>query len=124
MYAFVSERHLQIFSTNGAVCSLDYQPSKKLLCAVFLSDHQIAVAGEGNLISVYDFEAKEWTAFETEHKPRIKDLSVFKSRDYFFLASGSSDGLVCIWEFQDNKLKLIASHSSNLRITCLTLTTQ
>lgn len=121
-YAYISERHVQVFVTDGAKNILDYAPQKKILCSVFLSESQLAIAGEGSDISIYDSSTQTWSSVNTEHRPRIKDLQRIDTHGHVFVASGSSDGLVCIWRFDNGRLELVATEKSNLRITCLTIT--
>jgi protein MAK11 len=123
-YVYLSERHLQLFQTDGATLILDHAPTKKVLCGAFLSDTRLAISGEGSDISVYDVESKEWTTVETKHQPRIKDIKCAQVKGYNYVVSGSSDGLCCLWSFEDSQLKLLTSEQTQLRITCLTLTGQ
>jgi protein MAK11 len=123
-YAFISERHVQIFATDGAKNVLDHVPERKILTGTFLSETRLAIAGEGQNISIYDIEQSNWTAVETEHRPRIKDIQVLEASGHVFVATGSSDGLTCLWIFHNGMLQLISSEKTSLRITCLSLAAQ
>lgn len=123
-YAYISERHVTIYETDGAAIVLDHSPSKKILCGSFISDSHLAVAGEGTDIQIYDLTSKQWSTIATKHQPRIKDLQSFSVQGHTFVASGSSDGLCCIWCVEKDTLQLIVSEMTNLRITCVTITSQ
>lgn len=123
-YAFLSERHVQVFETDGAKMILDHTPTKKVLCGTFLSDSQLVVAGEGSDLNIYDIKTGEWTTVETQHQPRIKDIQMTKHKGHSLMVSGSSDGLFCVWVFEEGKLRLLISEKTDLRITCVTITGQ
>lgn len=123
-YAYLSERHVQVFETDGAKIILDHSPNKKVLCGAFLSDSKLAIAGEGSEINIFDVKDKQWTTVDTKHQPRIKDIQVVELKGRTFVASGSSDGLCCLWSFEDESIQLQTSEKTDLRITCLTITGQ
>ena len=123
-YAFLSDRHVQIFATDGAKMLIDEKPAKKILCGAFLTETKLLVAGEGSDLMIHDIQTKSWTTIETAHSPRIKDLQVIEVDGKIIVASGSSNGLMCLWRFDGSNLTLLDKVESGLRITCLTVTTQ
>jgi protein MAK11 len=122
-YAVLSDFNLVVFETETTKKILDFKSKTRLACMAVLRDELVFIAGEGSLIQIVEISAPTTPKLlETLQSPRIKGLSLVGGSFGDILVSASSSGLIKGWSLPDEQE--IFSHSSNIRIICLTATIQ
>lgn len=140
-YALLGETHLLAFETQTSKKIVDLRAqtvlgkvrAEKWLSVNFYHDDYLLFGGEsGKLHMIRMDEPEARFAVETGHKPRIRSICKIES----YIITASSDGRVKFFDFDHlNKamkpyggelgtVECVFEHSSELRITCMSVTLQ
>lgn len=145
-YALLGETHILVYEAQTSQKVVDLRAgtlvgkvrSEKWLAATFVHDEALLFAGESGKLHMIRMSApSDRLLIETGHKPRIRALKHFSpSKGSDLIITASSDGLINIFEWTDvlgamkpngettELVEPIYKHNSELRITCLTVTSQ
>ncbi|PSN57715.1 p21-activated protein kinase-interacting 1-like protein [Blattella germanica] len=110
----------QAYATNLG----NVQLKKKIICACFTKESELAIGDEGGEISFYDISEKKQLNVIKAHDSRVKCLSSVNIEDKIFLISVSSNGEIKLWKCKIAKVKRVCSINCDCRITCLEVVTK
>jgi protein MAK11 len=141
-YALLGETHLLVIETQTSKRVVDLRAetvlgkvrAEKWLSVCFYHDENLLFAGESGKLHMIKLDEPEEArmAVETGHKPRIRSIS----RHEGYIITASSDGKIKIFDFEHlnqamkpfggelQTVECIHEHSSELRITCMSVTSQ
>lgn len=150
-YALLGETHLLVFEAQTSRKVVDLKAStltgrvraEKWLTAAFVHDDALLFAGETGRLHMIKLDAPtERLVIDTGHKPRIRAIAFYSPPDGTdLLVTGGSDGVIKIFDWaavsramvpmtqpsQPSQLPSVPAlfeHRTDLRITCMTVTTQ
>lgn len=124
LFAIIEGNIIHVFDKDVKAV-LELESPSKILSACRVSEGILVTGCEDGSIRMWKINQEKqvgslvgtWEG----HQARIRALDVRNvDKDRTIIASGSTDGMVVIWEVQsDLDLKCIGAYSSGLRITCI-----
>ncbi|XP_018413716.1 PREDICTED: p21-activated protein kinase-interacting protein 1 [Nanorana parkeri] len=122
-YIVVIQNKVDVYKVETASVIGTISNPKRVSSVRFITDALLAVAGDEELIRIYDVESQKCLCEFKAHETRVKSLFTFKHEDYHVLASSSSDGYVRLWKLNlpevNSAPTLLCEVSTSARLTCL-----
>ncbi|KAM5157966.1 p21-activated protein kinase-interacting protein 1 [Mantella aurantiaca] len=124
-YIAIIENKVDLYKLETASVIGTISNSKRISSVRFITDTLLAVAGDEELIRLYDVESQKCLCEFKAHETRVKSLYSFQHDDSHVLASSSSDGFVKLWRLNLHKVNsaptLLCEVSTSARLTCLSV---
>uniref|UniRef100_A0A7S2U0C1 Uncharacterized protein n=1 Tax=Lotharella oceanica TaxID=641309 RepID=A0A7S2U0C1_9EUKA len=123
-------RYAVVFGTVSRSYNMDgdllaeMKLSSKILSMRFLSSTSVAFGCDDGVITIFN-AVTGWKTMKLErHKKRVRGLGVIpgESEDTGRIISGSSDGIICIWDVESGEV--LGQSSGHGRITCIVACTE
>uniref|UniRef100_V9KNS9 p21-activated protein kinase-interacting protein 1-like protein n=1 Tax=Callorhinchus milii TaxID=7868 RepID=V9KNS9_CALMI len=122
-YIVVLGKQLDIYSLTTASVSGVIQSQTRVSALKFVTESVIAVAGDEEVVRLYDTNSQKCICEFKAHETRVKALDSFQTPQSHVLATASSDGYIKLWKLDLEKLQnsplLLGKVSTSARLTCL-----
>nr|XP_056710499.1 p21-activated protein kinase-interacting protein 1 [Euleptes europaea] len=123
LYVVVIASKVNIYKLATASISGTIVTKKNISSLRFITDCILAVAGDDELVRLFDCESQDCLCEFKAHENRIKDIYSFKGEDLHILVTASSDGYIKMWSLDPDKIKsspsLLCEVNTKARLTCL-----
>lgn len=124
-YVVVVQNKVDVYDLGTASIIGTISNPKRISSVRFITDVLLVVAGDEELIRIYDVESQKCLCEFKAHETRVKSLYSFEHEDSHMLASSSSDGYVKLWKLNLQKVNsapvLLCEVSTSARLTCLSV---
>ncbi|XP_063779208.1 p21-activated protein kinase-interacting protein 1 isoform X2 [Pseudophryne corroboree] len=126
------EKYVVVMQDRGDVYKLEtasiigtINNPKRISSIHFITDTLLAVAGDEDIIRLYDTDSQKSVCEYKAHETRVKSLHSFEYEGCHIIVSSSSDGYVKMWKIDLDKLDtaptLLCEVSTSARLTCLSV---
>ncbi|XP_006141266.1 p21-activated protein kinase-interacting protein 1 isoform X2 [Tupaia chinensis] len=109
--------HLDTASISGTITN-----EKRVSSVTFLSESVLAVAGDEEVVRLFDCDSQLCLCEFKAHENRVKDMCSFEIPEYHVMVTASNDGFIKMWKLQqDQKVppSLLCEVNTHARLTCL-----
>ncbi|KAM3928869.1 p21-activated protein kinase-interacting protein 1 [Leptodactylus fuscus] len=124
-YIVVIHDKMDVYKLETASVIGTIKNPKRISSVRFITDTILVVAGDDDLIRVYDSESQKCLCEFKAHETRVKSLHSFEYKGSHIIVSSSSDGYAKIWRLNLNKVNtaptLLSEVSTSARLTCLSV---
>ncbi|KAE8597901.1 hypothetical protein XENTR_v10016643 [Xenopus tropicalis] len=124
-YVVVIHDKVDVYQLETAAVIGTINNPKRISSVQFITDALIAVAGDEEVIRLYDTASQKCVCEFKAHENRVKNLHVFELEETHIVVSSSSDGFVKMWGIDTEKVKtppsLLCEVSTSARLTCLSV---
>ncbi|XP_066435453.1 p21-activated protein kinase-interacting protein 1 isoform X2 [Eleutherodactylus coqui] len=125
-YVVVIHDKVDVYDLETASVTGTIKNPKRISSIRFITDALLAVAGDDELIRLYDPDSPQKCLCEFKaHETRVKSLHSFEYSGTPIIVSSSSDGYVKMWRLDLNKVTaapaLLCDVSTSARLTCLSV---
>ncbi|XP_040289155.1 p21-activated protein kinase-interacting protein 1 [Bufo bufo] len=124
-YVVVMHDKVDVYKLETASVIGTIQNPKRISSIQFITDTVLAVAGDDDLIRIYDTDSQKCLCEFKAHETRVKSLYYFDYKGSPIMVSSSSDGYVKIWRLDLKKVNaaptLLCEVSTSARLTCLSV---
>nr|AAH97669.1 MGC114939 protein [Xenopus laevis] len=122
-YVVVIHDKVDVYQLETAAVVGTINNPKRISSVQFVTDALIAVAGDEEVIRLYDTASQKCICEFEAHENRVKNLHVFELEGAHIVVSSSSDGYVKMWKIDMEKVQtppsLLCEVSTSARLTCL-----
>ncbi|XP_068092987.1 p21-activated protein kinase-interacting protein 1 [Hyperolius riggenbachi] len=124
-YIVVVQNKVDVYKLETASVIGTITNPKRISSVRFITEGVLAVAGDEEVIRIYDMESQKCLSEFTAHETRVKSLFSFEHEGSHILASSSSDGYFKLWKVDLDKVhcapSLLCEVSTSARLTCLSV---
>ncbi|NP_001087421.1 p21-activated protein kinase-interacting protein 1-like [Xenopus laevis] len=122
-YVVVIHDTVDVYQLETAAVVGTINNPKRISSAQFITDALIAVAGDEEVIRLYDTASQKCVCEFKAHENRVKNLHVIELQGTHVVVSSSSDGYIKMWRIDMEKVQtspsLLCEVSTSARLTCL-----
>lgn len=124
-YAVVIHDKVDVYKLETASVIGTVKNPERISAIRFITNTLLAVAGDDELIRLYDPDSQKCLCEFKAHETRVKSLHSFEYKEFHVLVSSSSDGYVKMWKLDLNEVDtaplLLSEVSTSARLTCLSV---
>ncbi|XP_075682762.1 p21-activated protein kinase-interacting protein 1 isoform X2 [Rhinoderma darwinii] len=124
-YVVVIHDKMDVYRLETASVIGTIKNPKRISSIRFITETLLAVAGDDDLIRLYDPGSQKYLCEFKAHETRVKSLHSFEYKGSPIIVSSSSDGYVKMWRLDLNKVNsaptLLCEVSTSARLTCLSV---
>ncbi|KAB1261519.1 p21-activated protein kinase-interacting protein 1 [Camelus dromedarius] len=121
-YVVVILNKIDVYQLDTASVSGTITNGKRISSVTFLSESVLAVAGDEEVVRVFDCDSLVCLSEFKAHENRVKDLFSFETPEHHVIVTASSDGFIKMWKLHEDKKVspcLLCEVNTNARLTCL-----
>ncbi|KAG8571750.1 hypothetical protein GDO81_011770 [Engystomops pustulosus] len=122
-YVVVIHDKVDVYELETASVTGTIKNKTRISSIRFITDTLLAVAGDDDLIRIYDPNSQKFLCEFKAHETRVKSLYSLEYKGSPVIASSSSDGYAKLWKLDLNKVTtaptLLCEVSTSARLTCL-----
>ncbi|XP_007949895.1 p21-activated protein kinase-interacting protein 1 [Orycteropus afer afer] len=121
-YIVVTMNKIDIYQLDTASVSGTITNEKRISSVAFLSESVLAVAGDEEVVRLFDCDSLMCLCEFKAHKNRVKDILSFEIPEHHVIVTAASDGFLKMWKLnQDKKVppSLLCEVNTKARLTCL-----
>uniref|UniRef100_A0A3Q4BV07 Anaphase-promoting complex subunit 4 WD40 domain-containing protein n=1 Tax=Mola mola TaxID=94237 RepID=A0A3Q4BV07_MOLML len=108
---------LETASVTGTIIN-----PKRISSVQFVNNSVVAIAGDDEIVRLYDLGKEKWVCDFKAHETRVKAVDSFIMEDYCVLVTASNDGFIKMWKLLLKDLEgptLLGGVNTSARLTCL-----
>ncbi|KAM4688691.1 p21-activated protein kinase-interacting protein 1 [Discoglossus pictus] len=124
-YIVVIHNKIDVYQLETASVIGTIDNPRRIASARFITDSLLAVAGDEEVIRLYDTDSQKCLCEFKAHENRVKSLYFFEHEGSHIIASSSSDGYIKMWKIDLEQLQtppaLLCEVSTSARLTCLSV---
>ncbi|XP_030064932.1 p21-activated protein kinase-interacting protein 1 isoform X2 [Microcaecilia unicolor] len=124
-YIVVVMNQLDIYSLETASVIGTISHGKRISSVQFITDTLLAVAGDEEVVRLYDCDSQKCLNEFRAHENRIKSIYTFGLEDFHVVMSASNDGYIRAWRLDQDKVQeppsLLCEVNTSARLTCLSV---
>ncbi|XP_006864188.1 PREDICTED: p21-activated protein kinase-interacting protein 1 [Chrysochloris asiatica] len=121
-YVVVTMNKIDVYQLDTASVSGTITNEKRVSSVTFVSESVLAVAGDEEVVRLFDCDSLVCLCDFKAHENRVKDILNFEIPEHHVIVTASSDGFLKMWKlYQDKKLppSLLCEVNTKARLTCL-----
>uniref|UniRef100_A0A452SNB0 p21-activated protein kinase-interacting protein 1 n=1 Tax=Ursus americanus TaxID=9643 RepID=A0A452SNB0_URSAM len=121
-YVVVILNKIDVYQLDTASVSGTITNEKRISSVTFLSESVLAVAGDEEVVRVFDCDSLMCLCEFKAHENRVKDMFSFEVPEHHVIVTASSDGFIKMWKLKQDKRvppSLLCEVKTNARLTCL-----
>ncbi|XP_048856774.1 p21-activated protein kinase-interacting protein 1-like isoform X2 [Brienomyrus brachyistius] len=124
-YVVVVNNKMDIYKLETASVMDTFSCPKRISSITFLSNSVLAVAGDDEVVRLFDTDSKKCVCEFIAHENRVKSLDSCTVGDLCVLVSASNDGFIKLWNVNLEKVMevpaLLGKVNTTARLTCLSV---
>lgn len=124
-YVVVSNDKIDVYNLDTATVTATITNPKRISCVKFIQNNSLAVAGDDEMIRLFDLTTEKCTCEFKAHENRVKAVDSFMLDDCCVIVTASNDGFIKLWKLHLDKdpkpPKLLLEVNTTARLTCLTV---
>ncbi|MEE6465009.1 hypothetical protein FKM82_006433 [Ascaphus truei] len=124
-YLVAIHNRLDVYKLETASIIATINNPKRISAVRFITETILAVAGDEEVIRLYNTDSQKCLCEFKGHENRVKNLHNFELEGSHIIVSSSSDGYVKMWELDMEMLQtaplLMCEVSTSARLTCLSV---
>ncbi|XP_037749045.1 p21-activated protein kinase-interacting protein 1 isoform X2 [Chelonia mydas] len=122
-YVVVVTNKVDVYKLETASVSGAITTEKRISSVRFITDSVLAIAGDDEVIRLYDCDSQKCLCEFKAHENRIKDIYSFEKEGLQVIITASSDGYIKLWNLELDKIQdspsLLCEVNTKARLTCL-----
>uniref|UniRef100_A0A674HVA6 PAK1 interacting protein 1 n=2 Tax=Terrapene triunguis TaxID=2587831 RepID=A0A674HVA6_9SAUR len=122
-YVVVITNKVDVYKLETASVSGAITTEKRISSVRFITDSVLAIAGDDEVIRLYDCDSQKCLCEFKAHENRIKDIYSFENQGLQVIVTASSDGYIKLWSLELDKIQdrpsLLCEVNTKARLTCL-----
>ncbi|KAM3605097.1 uncharacterized protein V6R79_020621 [Siganus canaliculatus] len=122
-YVLVVNDRVDIYDLETASVKGTMQNPKRISSVKFLNNSILAVAGDDEIVRLFDTEKEKCVCEFKAHETRVKAVESFMMEDYCVIVTASNDGFIRMWKlYLKEELEpptLRGEVNTSARLTCL-----
>ncbi|XP_027691562.1 p21-activated protein kinase-interacting protein 1 isoform X1 [Vombatus ursinus] len=121
-YIVVTINKIDIYQLETASITGTITTGKRISSVTFISDSILAVAGDEEIVRLFDCDSLKCLCEFKAHENRVKDICSFEVPEHHVIVTASSDGFIKMWRHNPNKKtppSLLCEVNTKARLTCL-----
>ncbi|CAM5110702.1 unnamed protein product [Natator depressus] len=122
-YVVVVTNKVDVYKLETASVSGAITTEKRISSVRFITDSVLAIAGDDEVIRLYDCDSQKCLCEFKAHENRIKDIYSFEKGGRQVIITASSDGYIKLWNLELDKIQdspsLLCEVNTKARLTCL-----
>ncbi|XP_019651616.1 p21-activated protein kinase-interacting protein 1 isoform X2 [Ailuropoda melanoleuca] len=121
-YVVVILNKIDVYQLDTASVSGTITNEKRISSVTFLSESVLAVAGDEEVVRVFDCDSLMCLCEFKAHENRVKDMFSFEVPEHHVIVTASSDGFIKMWKLKQDKRvppSLLCEVKTDARLTCL-----
>ncbi|XP_043362934.1 p21-activated protein kinase-interacting protein 1 isoform X2 [Dermochelys coriacea] len=122
-YVVIVTNKVDIYKLETASVSGAITTEKRISSVRFITDSVLAIAGDDEVIRLYDCDSQKCLCEFKAHENRIKDIYSFEKEGLQVIVTASSDGYIKLWSLELDKIQdspsLLCEVNTKARLTCL-----
>ncbi|XP_051826659.1 p21-activated protein kinase-interacting protein 1 isoform X1 [Antechinus flavipes] len=121
-YIVVIVNKIDIYQLETASITGTITTGKRISSVTFISDSILAVAGDEEIVRLFDCDSLKCLCEFKAHENRVKDICSFDVPEHHVIVTASSDGFIKMWRYKSNKKtppSLLCEVNTKARLTCL-----
>ncbi|XP_007488023.1 p21-activated protein kinase-interacting protein 1 isoform X1 [Monodelphis domestica] len=121
-YIVVTMNKIDIYQLETASITGTITTGKRISSVAFISDSILAVAGDEEIVRLFDCDSLKCLCEFKAHENRVKDICSFEVAEHHVIVTASSDGFIKMWRHNPNKKtppSLLCEVNTKARLTCL-----
>ncbi|XP_074843760.1 p21-activated protein kinase-interacting protein 1 isoform X2 [Carettochelys insculpta] len=122
-YVVVVTNKVDIYKLETASVSGTITTERRISSVRFITDSVLAVAGDDEVVRLYDCCSQKCLCEFKAHENRIKDVYSFEKKGLQVIVTASSDGYIKLWRLELDKIQatpaLLCEVNTKARLTCL-----
>ncbi|XP_029446505.1 p21-activated protein kinase-interacting protein 1 [Rhinatrema bivittatum] len=124
-YIVVAVNRADVYRLETASVIGSIGHGKRISSIQFVTDCLLAVAGDEEVLRLYDCDSQKCLTEFKAHENRVKSIYSFELDDFCFIVSASNDGYIKVWRLDPNKIQeppsLLCEVNTSARLTCLSV---
>ncbi|KAG8442396.1 hypothetical protein GDO86_011258 [Hymenochirus boettgeri] len=124
-YVVVMDDKADVYQLQTATVIGTINNPKRISSLQFVTDSVLVVAGDEDVIRIYDTDSQKSLCEFKAHENRVKTLNVFQWKGAHIIVSSSSDGFVKMWKIDLEQVQIppefLCEVSTSARLTCLSV---
>ncbi|KAM9166030.1 p21-activated protein kinase-interacting protein 1 isoform 2-T2 [Pangshura tecta] len=105
-YVVVITNKVDVYKLETASVSGSITTEKRISSVRFITDSVLAIAGDDEVIRLYDCDSQKCLCEFKAHENRIKDIYSFEKEGLQVIVTASSDGYIKLWSLELDKVFL------------------
>ncbi|XP_039378871.1 p21-activated protein kinase-interacting protein 1 isoform X1 [Mauremys reevesii] len=122
-YVVVITNKVDVYKLETASVSGAITTEKRISSVRFITDSVLAIAGDDEVIRLYNCDSQKCLCEFKAHENRIKDIYSFEKEGLQVIVTASSDGYIKLWSLELDKIQdrpsLLCEVNTKARLTCL-----
>ncbi|XP_019399027.1 PREDICTED: p21-activated protein kinase-interacting protein 1 [Crocodylus porosus] len=122
-YVVVISNKMDVYKLDTASIIGTISAEKRISSVRFITDSVLAIAGDDEVVRLYNCESQKCLCEFKAHENRIKDIYSFEREGQQVMVTASSDGYIKMWSLDLNKIQdapsLLCEVNTKARLTCL-----
>ncbi|NXA46974.1 PK1IP protein, partial [Nothocercus julius] len=122
-YVTAITNRIDVYKLDTASITGTITTEKRISSLTFITDSILAVAGDDEVIRLFNCDSQKCLCEFKAHENRIKDIYSFERERQHVIVTASSDGYIKMWNLDLNKIKdvpsLLGKVDTKARLTCL-----
>ncbi|XP_078544214.1 p21-activated protein kinase-interacting protein 1 isoform X2 [Lissotriton helveticus] len=122
-YIVVANNVADVYKLETASVIGSITTEKRISSIQFITDDIVALAGEEEVVRIYDCNSLESLCEFKAHEKRVKSIYSFELEGSKMLVSASTDGFIKMWKLELDKIQeppsLLCEVDTSARLTCL-----
>uniref|UniRef100_K7F8Y8 PAK1 interacting protein 1 n=1 Tax=Pelodiscus sinensis TaxID=13735 RepID=K7F8Y8_PELSI len=122
-YVVVVTNKVDVYKLETASVSGTITTEKRISSVRFITDSVLAIAGDDEIVRLYDCDSQKCLCEFKAHENRIKDIYSFEKEGIQVIVTASSDGYIKLWSLELDKIQdipsLLCEVNTKARLTCL-----
>ncbi|XP_068016895.1 p21-activated protein kinase-interacting protein 1 isoform X1 [Melanerpes formicivorus] len=122
-YVTVITNKVDVYKLDTASITGTITTEKRISSLRFITNSIIAIAGDDEIVRLYNCDSQKCLCEFKAHENRIKDIYSFEREGKHIIVTASSDGYIKMWNLDLNKIEdgpsLLCEVNTKARLTCL-----
>ncbi|NWI08242.1 PK1IP protein, partial [Crypturellus soui] len=122
-YVTVITNKVDVYKLDTASITGTITTEKRISSLTFITDSILAIAGDDEIVRLFNCDSQKCLCEFKAHENRIKDIYSFEREGQHVIVTASSDGYIKMWNLDLNKIKdvpsLLGEVNTKARLTCL-----
>ncbi|XP_004695513.1 PREDICTED: p21-activated protein kinase-interacting protein 1 [Condylura cristata] len=121
-YVVVTLNQIDVYELGTASVSGTIASKRRVSSVSFLSESVLAVAGDEDVVRLFDCDSQVCLCEFKAHENRVKAMFSFETPEHHIIVTASNDGFIKMWKLNEDQNVppvLLCEVNTSARLTCL-----